>query len=300
MERTRRLAAFWAWLPAFRAVAETEHLPSAARALHVTPSALSRTIRLLEDDLGHPLFRREGRRLRLDAAGERLLEAVRDAMRLVDEGRAAVEDARFVGPVLVSCPAPLAPVLLLAALREVQARHPGLVPVLRPVDDARVAGDLLTGALDLALVVGPFAHPALHVEPLGALTHRVFCAPAHPLAGGVPSRPAVLDAGFVAPPPDAAGLPVDAWPPHLRRSVVCRVARMQLGIDACREGLGLCVLPERVGARAGLVPVPFDPLPQTPVHLVHRPTLALEGRTERVAAALRCAPAVTGALARDA
>ena len=38
----------WNWLPAFRAVAETEHLPTASDLLHVTPSALSRTIRLLE------------------------------------------------------------------------------------------------------------------------------------------------------------------------------------------------------------------------------------------------------------
>ncbi len=58
MERLRRVASFWNWLPAFRAVAETEHLPTAAEALFVSPSALSRAIRLLEKDVGQPLFRR--------------------------------------------------------------------------------------------------------------------------------------------------------------------------------------------------------------------------------------------------
>ena len=52
MDKVQRLHRFWSWLPAFSAVAETQHLPSAALKLHVSPSALSRTIRLLEDDLG--------------------------------------------------------------------------------------------------------------------------------------------------------------------------------------------------------------------------------------------------------
>ena len=81
MERVRRLARFWNWLPAFRVTAETAHLPTASEALHISPSALSRTIRLLEEDVGQPLFDRVGRNIALNAAGQRLLAAVRDAMR---------------------------------------------------------------------------------------------------------------------------------------------------------------------------------------------------------------------------
>ena len=36
MEHARDVAQFWSWLPAFRAVAETEHLPSAGKALCVS------------------------------------------------------------------------------------------------------------------------------------------------------------------------------------------------------------------------------------------------------------------------
>lgn len=288
MDRTQRIAAFWAWLPAFRVVAETEHLPSAARTLHVTPSALSRTIRLLEDDLGQRLFEREGRRIRLNPAGEDLLHAVRDAMRLVHEGYGAVRDARFVGPVTVSCATPLTAPLLFEALRALRASHPGLVPTLRPTAVSRIPGELLTGRLDLALVDGNIAHPELSIERLGGLEHRVFAAPDHPLCAAPPPSPArVLAEPFVAPPSDAEGLPVDAWPPHLDRTVVLRVERMQLGVDACREGLGLCVLPLVVGRRAGLVAIPFEPLPETPLHLVHRRTLPMPGRAELVAEAVR-------------
>ena len=57
MEHLRRLYRVWNWLPAFRAVAETEHLPTASEMLGLTPSALSRAIKQLEDELVELLLR---------------------------------------------------------------------------------------------------------------------------------------------------------------------------------------------------------------------------------------------------
>lgn len=53
----------------FWAVAREGNLTRAARSLHVSQSALSVQIRLLEEQLGQPLFSREGRRLLLTEAG---------------------------------------------------------------------------------------------------------------------------------------------------------------------------------------------------------------------------------------
>ncbi len=53
----------------FWAVAREGKLTHAARTLRVAPSALSAQIRQLEDQLGQPLFRREGRALVLTEAG---------------------------------------------------------------------------------------------------------------------------------------------------------------------------------------------------------------------------------------
>lgn len=53
----------------FWAVAKDGNLTRVAKQLHVSQSALSVQIRLLEDQLGHALFAREGRRLVLTEAG---------------------------------------------------------------------------------------------------------------------------------------------------------------------------------------------------------------------------------------
>ncbi len=80
-----RVDAFWSYLPACLAVAEMQHVRKAAQQLHISPSALSRTITLLEHRLGYPLFDRSGRRIQLNAAGEALLAAVRRGIELVDQ-----------------------------------------------------------------------------------------------------------------------------------------------------------------------------------------------------------------------
>jgi LysR family transcriptional regulator for metE and metH len=57
-----------------RAIAEAGGATQAAKRLHLSQSAVSHQLRGLEDRLGLPLFRREGRRLRITAAGQKLVE----------------------------------------------------------------------------------------------------------------------------------------------------------------------------------------------------------------------------------
>ncbi len=73
-------------LPTFRAVATLCNLRAAAEQLHLTHSAISQQIRLLEEQLGFALFDRRGRRVVLNAAGAAFLQAVEPALAQIDEG----------------------------------------------------------------------------------------------------------------------------------------------------------------------------------------------------------------------
>ncbi len=81
-------------LRTFEAVASRLSFSEGARALNVSPAAVSSQIRQLEERLNQPLFRRHGKTISLTGAGRKLLpgvqrgmEELRKAMRIVDQDR---------------------------------------------------------------------------------------------------------------------------------------------------------------------------------------------------------------------
>ena len=80
-------------LPAFRAVARTQNLRAAAEELHLTHSAVSQQIKLLETQLGLTLFDRRGRGVVLNAAGQALQPAVDAALDRLARGVLAAQVA---------------------------------------------------------------------------------------------------------------------------------------------------------------------------------------------------------------
>lgn len=69
----------------FWKVARTGHLTRAADSLHISQSALSGQIRKLEESLGHDLFIREGRRLKLSEAGRMAFSYAEEIFRQGEE-----------------------------------------------------------------------------------------------------------------------------------------------------------------------------------------------------------------------
>jgi DNA-binding transcriptional LysR family regulator len=91
-------------LRAFEAAARLGSLSRAAVELHVTHGAVSRQIRLLEDDLGLALFARAGRSLRLTPAGEQLQEAAGAAFARIHSTVAALHRNPAPAALVLGCP----------------------------------------------------------------------------------------------------------------------------------------------------------------------------------------------------
>lgn len=298
MERRIRVHQLWDWLPAFRAVAETEHLPTAAEELHVSASALSRTVKLLEDDLGVQLFRREGRRLVLDDAGERLLRRVRDAMRLVHEGIVEVRREEMAGPVRVSSAGVATIAYVVPAIADLLQAHPDLLVEVGTTPAAEVASELARGHVDVVFQSVPLDDERVAVTVLADATNGIYCARAHPLAHRAALAPEELaDHAFAAPPTDALGRTWEGWPLHLPRRVRLRISQMHVGLEACASGQVLAVFPDAVARRdPRLVRLPLDLLPSTPVFAITRSSVGVHGRADRVVAAVAARVAADGPL----
>lgn len=269
MERTRRLTNYWSWLPAFRAVAETEHLPTAAEQMHLSASALSRSVRQLEEHLGVDLFERYGRRIVLSSRGRVLLEHVRRAMRLVDDGTSAILADSRTGVLRIVTPGPFASLYVLPALQQLRALHPGLVPVVLSGTGGGVGTSLLAGEIDLALIDDtPPADPDLTVEKLIDVPYGVYCGPGHPLHNAeTPTQAQILEHGFAGPPGGAD----DHFPPEVKRTFNAELGQLQLGVELCATGLSLAVLPEPVAAREpALRKLDFEGIEPVPLYAVYR------------------------------
>ena len=134
-----QIAEVWSWLPAFRAVAESSHLPTASRQLSVSASALSRYVRLLEAGLGVELFHRVGSRLELTDSGHAFLHAVRIGMRSIHDGMLAARSETLTGVLRISSSGAATTIAVVPALLDVRTQHPdlrGVVVTEAPEDES--------------------------------------------------------------------------------------------------------------------------------------------------------------------
>ena len=76
----------------FKAVAQMEHMSKAAQKLHITQPALSKTIALLEEEVGGPLFARVGRKIELNENGKVFYRYVEQALAALDDGMRFVQE----------------------------------------------------------------------------------------------------------------------------------------------------------------------------------------------------------------
>ncbi len=288
----RRVTEVWSWLPAFRAVAEREHVHGASRDLHVTASSLSRSIHLVEAAVGKKLFLRVGRNVKLTHDGHQLLAAVRDGMRLIDDGLARTTGSELVGVVRVACEGdqPLA-ALSRASLRLV-AKHSTLSVVVEELGaPAELAPRILRGDLDLAIVTRPPPASRLRVEDLGAVRYGVYCGAKHPLyRARAPDRDAILAHPFVAPTPRAGGEPGDHWPPGVERTVALFLPALHPAMAVCAAGYLLAVLPdatvEASAERRELRRLPIELVRPSPLFAVRRQPLGATDRASEIVAEL--------------
>jgi DNA-binding transcriptional LysR family regulator len=286
VERLKRIARLWPYLPTFRVVAELEHVTRAATVLGITPSAVSRTVAMLEEELGQALFARTGRRIVMNEAGQDLLAAVRDAMRLVDEGVLRAEHRAFVGAIRIAAVEPFLSCLASGTLVRLRARHPGLVPELARAHEQESPRLLETGLADVAFVRQAPRKSELVVTRVASFATAFFVRRDHPLtaragAQALASEPSidVSRARDVASP----------WPPELPRHTAALAADYDVALTAC-AGVGLlAVLPVAMVEgleRAGLlVRIARPATPAISLYALTRRPVTAPGRAEAVVAA---------------
>lgn len=113
-------------LVTFEVAARHKSYSLAAAELHITHSAISQQMRLLEDVLGVPLFERKGRQMQLTAEGTQLLKQIQPALRQITRALAQVKTERRAPAIRVATLQSFATFWLLPRLGQFQTAHPDL------------------------------------------------------------------------------------------------------------------------------------------------------------------------------
>lgn len=176
-------------LVTFEAVARHLSFTAAARELGVSQAATSRQVRLLEDHLGVRLFQREGRRIRLTAAGEQLHPAVSMAFAHIVGTTDALRRSPRGEALTVGTSIAFSAFWLMPRLAGFQAAHPGLELRLVTSD---AESDLFAEDIDVVVVFGDRPPPGSEALRLFGDQVMPVCHPDY-LAGRRPALKETAD-----------------------------------------------------------------------------------------------------------
>src|SRR5580765_8193125 len=171
-------------LEILQAIAETGSFTACGRKLHVSQSAISRQIALLEEELGEPLFLRIGRQVRMTPAaeslvqlGQRVFQDLRDTVgTITDRTRQLKGTLRLSGGMTV-CLYVFPP--LLKFLRKA---HPHLDVRLTVATAGQSVQQIRDGRVDVGLLTLPVEGADLVTVPVLHEELLLVTAPTHPLA----------------------------------------------------------------------------------------------------------------------
>ncbi|MRW94391.1 LysR family transcriptional regulator [Duganella sp. FT80W] len=175
----------------FVEVVKAKGFRSAAEALGMPNSTLSRRISGLEKAIGLRLLHRTTRRIELTEAGQIYFERCK---RIVDEARLAHEQlgemlAQPSGVLRASLPVDFAVTYLAPLIAEFAELYPGITFDF-DLTPRRV--DLVSEPFDVAIRIGELADSQLIARPLASLTPYVYASPVYLKRCGVPGEPEAL------------------------------------------------------------------------------------------------------------
>jgi DNA-binding transcriptional LysR family regulator len=172
----------------FIRVAEDGSLSKAAGILRIAQPALSRQMRLLEEELGVALFHRMPRGMRLTEAGEALRQSVAAPLREIELALQHIrsQPAASEGSVVIGMPASVAHVLAAILAKVIAQVLPGIRCTIVEGPMGSLIDWLSRGVVDFALIEETSGNAQLAEQKLGSLPLALFGPADSALPPGVP------------------------------------------------------------------------------------------------------------------
>lgn len=173
----------WKQLEQFIVAAKEENMSRAAMKLHISQPSLSQTIKRLEEEMGFPLFVREGKHIRLNESGKILMQTAGQILQMMEDTKRRLEEQNGIPHPEVSIHIGCASTLLPELLRYLRKNDPNLQLRIHQwnrlekerEDDIQILagkqGELWEGSKEILLeeeilLALPMGHPLLEKEQI--------------------------------------------------------------------------------------------------------------------------------------
>lgn len=235
-------------LPSFLSAAQSENFSAAARQSGVTPAAISKNIRVLEEKLGLRLFARNTHSVVLTAEGKALLAQIQPLWQALSAtlDSAASREGQPSGSVRVSVIPGFGQLMLMPLLPEFLGRYPQIHLDLSL--EARVV-NLVAEGFDVGIGNRVDPDSRLIARQLNPMRNILAASPAYLQQHGVPQTPDELAQHQCLLHRNPGNNQVVRWPlgeSFTTRELQGRItaSRPDLLIDAALAGLGIVCLAE--------------------------------------------------------
>lgn len=166
-----------------KTVAETENFTKAAEKLYITQSAVSHTIRELEEYTGTVLFDRLSKQVQITAAGKLLLTEVSPILAACESLDKRIRQLESQAPVHIVSSITIAAFWLPRILTDLQQKMPGLPVYVNVVRAAEAIHTLACGNADIAFIEGANPQGPFLCTHFSDYTLKIVCSPTYPLSG---------------------------------------------------------------------------------------------------------------------
>lgn len=174
----------WQQFEYFRTLAQMEHVTKAAEALSITQPALSRSIARFEEEIGAPLFERQGRSIKLNKYGKLFLKRVDIMMKEFELGKKEIQELLEPGRGAVSFGFlhTLSTNLIPDVIAAFRCKFPNITITLKQSPSHSLLEDMQKGELDFCLVSPIELHTPIEWTKLFSEQLFVYVPKTHMLA----------------------------------------------------------------------------------------------------------------------